>query len=395
MRGEDMDMGSDKTPLDAVKQLGDKSNGQVVLVMQGGGALGAYQGGVYEALHENGIEPDWIIGTSIGAINASIVCGNEVGHRLDRLREFWRRVEHSSFWEGIPFWSHVADHITGWRAMLHGIPGFFEISNEAFQGGDNAGCYSTLPLRKTLTELVDFDLIGKSNPRLTVGAAQVRSGTIRYFDSREMPVTVDHIMASCALPPAFPAVRIDGELYWDGGVLSNTPTEVLFDDNPRRSALVFAVNMWHPTGREPATILDVMERYKDIQFASCLNNQIARQLETHRLRHIISELAKLVPLDVRTTNEVREMTAYGCKTRMHVVQLLAPRLGNERPMKEMDFSPAGIRARWQAGHADASRALARSEWLGDASPLDGVVLYQAVPGDDSELTNGTLADAAE
>jgi len=315
--------------------------------------------------------------------------------RLDRLREFWRRVEHASFWGGIPFWSNVADQITGWNAITRGIPGFFESSNEAFRGGDNAGYYSTLPLRKTLTELVDFDLIRKCNPRLTVGAAQVRTGTMHYFDSREMPLTVDHVMASGALPPAFPAVRIDGELYWDGGVVSNTPTEVIFHDNPRRSALIFAVNLWHPTGREPETIFEVMDRYKEMQFASRLNNHIARQRETHRLRHIISELAKHVPLDVRATDVVRDMTAYGCTTRMHVVQLLAPRLDNEGPMKELDFSPAGIRARWQAGHADASEALARADWLGDFSPLEGVILHQAGPCDDREPTIRTLADAAE
>jgi NTE family protein len=153
--------------------------------------------------------------------------------------------------------------------------------------------------------------------------------------------------------------------------------------------------MWHPTGREPETIFDVMDRYKDIQFASRLNNQIARQLETHRLRHIISELAKQLPPDKRADNAVREMTAYGCTTRMHVVQLLAQRLDNERPMKEMDFSPASIRARWQAGHADASQALARTDWLGDFSPLEGVILHQAGPRDDREPTNGKLTAAAE
>jgi NTE family protein len=218
---------------------------------------------------------------------------------------------------------------------------------------------------------------------------------MHYFDSREMPLAIDHIMASGALPPAFPAVRIDGELYWDGGVVSNTPTEVIFEDNPRRSALVIAVNMWHPTGPEPETIFDVMGRCKDIQFASRLDNHIARQRETHRLRHIISELAKHVPLDMRATGVVRQMTAYGCTTRMHVVQLLAPRLANEGPMKERDFSPAGIRARWQAGREDASQALARADWLGDFSPLEGVILHQAGHRDDREPAIEKLADAAE
>jgi len=374
-----MNTGPDRSPLDAINAFRNASKGQVVLVMQGGGALGAYQGGVYEALHEAGIEPDWIIGTSIGAINASIICGNTVERRLDRLREFWRRVERTSFFDGIPFWNDIADRITHFATMTSGIPGFFESHSQAFTGSDNAGCYSTVPLQRTLTELVDFKLVNQAKPRLKVGAAEVRTSTMRYFDSRDMPLAVEHIMASAALPPAFPPVRIDSELYWDGGILSNTPTEAIFDDNPRRSALIFAAHMWHPDGPEPQSIFDVLHRFKDIQFSSRLNNHIARQLETHRLRHIISELAKHVPAEIRQTAAVREMAAWGCTTRMHVVPLLAPRLDNEDHMKEMDFSPYGIRTRWQAGLADTRRALARAPWLGEFSPLEGVILHESEP----------------
>jgi NTE family protein len=381
-----MNMESDRSPLEAVNAFRHATNGQVILVMQGGGALGAYQGGVYEALHEAGVEPDWIIGTSIGAINASIICGNTVEQRLVRLKEFWRRMERASFWEGIPFWSDVADRITAFSTMTHGIPGFFESHSQAFKGAENAGCYSTLPLQKTLTELVDFGLIAKANPRLKMGAAEVRTSMMRYFDSRDMPLTVEHVMASAALPPAFPPVRIGGELYWDGGILSNTPTEAIFDDNPRRSALIFAAHMWHPAGPEPQTIFDVMHRFKDIQFSSRLTNHIARQLETHRLRQIISQLAKHVPDEIRRTPEVREMASYGCTTRMHIVPLLAPRLDNEDHMKEMDFSPYGVRTRWQAGYADTRRALARAPWLGEFSPLEGVILHEAESSVEVEST---------
>jgi NTE family protein len=388
-------MTSDPTPLDAVNAFRDATNGQVVLVMQGGGALGAYQGGVYEALHEAGIEPDWIIGTSIGAINASIICGNPVARRLDRLKEFWRRMERGSFWEGIPFWSDVALRITAFTTMASGIPGFFESNHQAFHGAENAGCYSTMPLYRTLTELVDFTLIGKSKPRLKMGVAQVRTSMMRYFDSRDMPIAVEHVMASGALPPAFPPVRIDGELYWDGGILSNTPTEAIFDDNPRRSALIFAAHMWHPSGPEPQSIFDVLHRFKDIQFSSRLNDHIARQLETHRLRQIISQLAKHVPQELRSTAAVREMAAYGCTTRMHIIPLLAPRLDNEDHMKEMDFSPLGIRARWRAGHADTCRALARAPWTGEFSPLEGVILHNLETESAAEPAVAKLSDAAE
>ena len=242
-------MSSDRSPLDAVNVIRKAANGQVVLVLQGGGALGAYQGGVYEALHEAKVEPDWMIGTSIGAINASIIAGNAVEHRLDRLREFWRRMERNAFWSALPAWTGVADSLSAWATVTHGIPGFFETNPRAFLGAhvplgtDAAGYYSTAPLRKTLTELVDFALIKRNTPRLMVGAAHVRTSMMRYFDSRDGEIKVEHIMASGALPPAFPAVRIDGELHWDGGILSNTPTEAIFDDNPRRNSLIFAVHM--------------------------------------------------------------------------------------------------------------------------------------------------------
>src|SRR6516164_749046 len=165
-------------------------------------------------------------------------------------------------------------------------------------GKDTAGFYSTAPLERTLAELVDFSLIERCTPRLTVGAAQVRTSEMRYFDSRETAITVRHVMASGALPPAFPAVRIQGELYWDGGILSNTPSEIIFEDYPRRSSLIFAVHMWNPMGPEPETIWEVLHRHKDIQYSSRVASHIARQRQVHKLRHVVSELVKLMPEDV-------------------------------------------------------------------------------------------------
>ena len=243
-------------------------------------------------------------------------------------------------------------------------------------GSDAAGYYSTAPLRKTLDDLVDFDLVNTSNPRLMVGAAHVRTSMMHYFDSRNTEIRVEHIMASGALPPAFPAVRIDGELYWDGGILSNTPTEAIFDDNPRRNSLIFAVHMWNPTGPEPGTIWEVLHRQKDIQYSSRIANHIVRQREAHRLRHVVNELVKYVPDEVRKSALVRELAAYGCPTRMHVVRLLAPRLDNENHTKDVDFSPSGIRQRWEAGYADTTRALRRAAWTDDCDLLEGVILHE-------------------
>ena len=357
--------------------------GQVVLVFQGGGALGAYQAGVYQALDEAGIEPDWIIGTSIGAINAALVAGNEPQNRLPRLQEFWSRMAHKAPWHSGAAWPQLAQSLSFWNTVVQGIPNFFEPNPMAILGqhfplgAENAGYYSTAPLKKTLTELVDFSLLSRCKPRLTVGAAQVRTSKMTYFDSREMALRVEHIMASGALPPAFPAVRIGGELYWDGGILSNTPTEVVFDDNPRRDSLIFAVHVWNPTGSEPETLAEVTDRQKDIQYSSRVANHITRQLENHRLRHIIKQLAAQLPEDVRGTQANKELASYGCLTQMHVVRLLAPRIEHENQTKDVDFSPEGIRQRWQVGYENTRAVIKQAPWQKEFDALQGVVLHES------------------
>jgi NTE family protein len=356
------------TPLEAANQIRNANNGQVVLVLQGGGALGAYQGGVYQALHDAGIEPDWLIGTSIGAINASIIAGNKVGDRLERLQEFWRRVQRNGVWGAFPAWRGVADAFSSWTTLATGIPGFFETNLRAFLGAhvplgaDHAGYYSTEP------------------SRLTVGAAHVRTSMMHYFDSKEIEITPAHIMASGALPPAFPAVRIDGELYWDGGILSNTPTERIFDDHPRRNSLIFAVHLWNPTGDEPATIWEILNRQKDIQYSSRIASHIVRQREAHKLRHVITNLLEYVPEKEKQDPLLKELAQYKCDTRMHVVRLLAPRRDNESHTKDIDFSPEGIRFRWDAGYAETARALERQAWIGEFGLLEGVILHEPEPG---------------
>jgi NTE family protein len=364
--------------------------GQIVLVFQGGGALGAYQAGVYQALHEAGIEPDWLIGTSIGAINATIIAGNKKDNRLTKLQEFWRRVEHSPTLEALSALPWIGASLPNWNTLAAGIASFFRPNPLAFLGwrvplaAEAAGYYSTAPLQETLSELVDFSLIGEQGPRLTVGAAKVRTSEMRYFDSRDMPLTVRHVMASGALPPAFPPVRIGDDLYWDGGILSNTPVEAIFDDNPRRNSLIFAVHIWNSDGHEPESIWDVMHRQKEIQYSSRAITHITRQKQIHRLRHIIAELVKRVPESERRNDLVREMAGYGCLTRMHVVRLLAPRLDGEDHTKDIDFSRAGIRKRWEGGLADARKALEAEPWQAEVDPIEGFYLH--------ELKGGTMRD---
>jgi len=355
--------------------------GQITLVLQGGGALGAYQAGVYEALHEAGIEPDWIIGTSIGAINAGIIAGNRPEDRLEKLRSFWETVRFPAPVTAMSALPFLGSTFAAMNAITSGLPGFFVPNPMAFLGpkmplgAESAGYYSTDPLRKTLETLVDPALLSAQSPRVTLGAANVSSGEMRYFDSKTDALTLSHIMASGALPPAFPAVRIDGELYWDGGILSNTPVEAVFDDHPRRSGIVFAVHLWRREGEEPRSIWDVANREKDLQYASRAVSQIKRQRQIHRLRHVISALAEKLPADVLALPEVKELTGYGCKTRMHVVRLLAPRLKHEDHTKDVDFSPAGIAARWRAGLADMRETLAAKPWEDSHDAEEGFVLH--------------------
>jgi NTE family protein len=363
--------------------------GQVVLVFQGGGALGAYQGGVYQAMHEAGVEPNWVIGTSIGAINAAIIAGNEPGARLDRLREFWARMERKPSWSDVPFtapfmqpFAALGTNIAAqMMTIFGGIAGYFSPNQalvwglQAEVGVERAGFYTIDALHETLGSLVDFERINSGPTRLTVGAVNVRSGKMHYFDSRAMPITPKHVLASGALPPAFPAVRIDGDPYWDGGIYSNTPIETVFDDHPRRDSVVFTVQMWHAMGPEPESVWQVLNRQKDIQFASRADSHIMRQEHIHQLRHIVRELVRLMPEAQRETPEVKDMAGYGCGTFMHIVRLNAPRLDHEDHLRDIDFTSAGIHARWQAGYSDTMRTLERRPWETKIDPMVGVAVH--------------------
>ena len=359
--------------------------GQTVLVLQGGGALGAYQVGVYEALHEAGIAPQWVIGTSIGAINAALIAGSKPDDRVAKLCDFWSRVQNDHFVPGgLPAWLATATRNA--LAVSTGVPSFFSPNPAAFMsphhrlGAEAAGYYSVDPLRRTLEELVDLDQLNNGGTRITVGASNVSTSEMRYFDSRDMPLGIDHVMASGALPPGFPPVRIDGELYWDGGILSNTPVEVVFDDNPRRNSLVFAVHIWNPHGPEPETIWEVMNRQKDVQYSSRAASHIKRQRQLHRMRHIIAELAKLIPEDARRNNRVGDLASYGCLTRMHVVRLLAPALDYEDHSKDIDFSASGIRRRREAGYDDTMKTLENAPWRKPVDEIEGFILHEASGG---------------
>jgi NTE family protein len=360
-----------------------KPVGQIVLVLQGGGALGAYQAGVYQGLTEGGIEPDWVIGTSIGAINGALIAGNAAGRRVERLQEFWGRLGNRRGFDTAWSSAFFAGALANLQTLTQGVAGFFAANPHApwgihFPVGiERAAFYTTEPLERTLGELVDFDHLNRRQTRLTVGAVNVRSGEMRYFDSRDMALTPAHIMASGALPPGFPAVRIDGEPYWDGGLYSNTPVEVVLDDDPRRDSLIISVNMWQPSGSEPGTIWQVLGRQKDIQYASRGKSHVMRQEQLHRLRHVIRELGTHLSDEERSRPEVRELLRYGCGSTMHLVRLLSPRLDREDHTKDIDFTRTGIRTRWQAGLEHARRVIAEQPWICHVDPLQGVLIHES------------------
>jgi NTE family protein len=355
--------------------------GQIVLVLQGGGALGAYQVGVYQALHEAGLEPDWVIGTSIGAINAALIAGNEPQDRLQRMHAFWDALEWRSPFTFFPSAPGVLNPLSNLSILAQGVPGFFRPNPASWWGltarlgVERAAFYDTSPLHGTLAAHADFGRINRGVPRLTVGAVNARTGAMKYFDSRDEPLRVEHVLASGALPPAFPAVRIDGEPYWDGGVYSNTPIEAVLDDHPRRSSTIFAIQLWNPNGAEPESIWEVLGRQKEIQYASRADAHIARQKQIHRLRHVIGQLGARLPAALRDDAEIGNLLAWGCRTTMHIVRLHAPRIAAEDHTKDIDFTPAGIRARCEAGYRDTRAALAAQPWRCAIDPMEGVYVH--------------------
>jgi NTE family protein len=300
-------------------------------------------------------------------------------------RPWWEDSPFSSLFSQWPLAAEFANRAAHVSAFLGGVPGYYR-PNPAFAlgpaapvGVERASLYTTDQLKKTMTRLTDPAWFNSGAPRLTVSTVNVKTGLMHYWDSARMPLSLTHVLASAALPISFPAVRIDGDPYWDGGIYSNTPIEVVFDDNPRRDSIVFADQMWHSSGPEPQTFLDVLSREKDIQFASRDATYIARQQDLHRLRHVVRELVRLMPEGQRDTPEVKELAEYGCKTFMHIVRLNAPYIDGEGNSRDFDFTREGIRVRWGAGYDDTRRVLAERPWEKEVDPMAGVAVYDSKP----------------
>ena len=357
---------------------------KVGLVLQGGGALGSYQAGVYEALASSEYLPDWVAGISIGAINAAIIAGNAREHRVQRLRSFWDEITTpTTLWSPalagpLAAWQHQASALT---TLMFGQAGFFtpRPPQDWFSANKGVSYYKTSALKGTLERLADFDRINNARDvRLSVGAVNVRTGHFAYFDSEEITIRPEHIMASGALPPGFPAVEIDGEQYWDGGLFSNTPLQYMVDYYPRRSRVIFQVDVFPAHGRLPANLDEVNERDKDIRYSSRTRFATNTLREKHDVRHAINELHKLLPPDLANTEQAKQLYEHGCVTVMDIVQLIYRPIEPQGALKDFEFSRSTMEARWQQGRSDARSTLQASPWLAPMPRELGVRVFDVM-----------------
>lgn len=357
---------------------------KIGLVLQGGGALGSYQAGVYEALASSEYLPDWVAGISIGAINAAIIAGNAPERRVERLRSFWEEITAPTSWwpsglEGpLATWQQK---LSAQSALLFGQPGFFAARPplDWFLPERPTSYYDTKALKSTLERLVDFDRINSGKEvRFSVGAVNVRTGQFTYFDSEQIAIRPEHVMASGALPPGFPPVEIDDEHYWDGGLVSNTPLQYVLDYYPRRSRLTFQVDVFQGFGQLPTNLEEVGERQNDIRYSSRTRINTDAFQQKHDVRHAINELEKLLPAELLETEQAKRLHAFGCVTEMDIVQLIYRPFAPQGAAKDFEFSRNTMNARWQQGLSDATATLQAAPWLAPKVNEVGVRVFDVM-----------------
>lgn len=362
----------------------------IALVLQGGGALGAYQAGIYQALHEAGIEPDQVAGVSIGGINAAIIAGNRREKRLERLRAFWEEITARPGWMLTPDGDDARKTRNTWSATmatLLGQPGFFipNLLNAWFspRGSRTATAfYDTSPLRRTLLRLIDFDLLNSGAVRYAAGAVNVINGNFTFFDSRETDILPEHVMASGALPPAFPMVRIGTDHYWDGGLVSNTPLQHVLDTNDGDNQLIFQVDLFSARGILPRDMHDVLARQKDIQYSS----RTRMVTDYFRSRHSNDATARAlldkVPEDRLTPEEAALKQRLRRLPRVSLIQMIYQQSAYETQSKDYEFSAASMKEHWCSGYRDTQRTLRHKEWLEMPAGDCGLVTYDIHRVDD-------------
>jgi NTE family protein len=336
-----------------------------VLALQGGGALGAYQAGVYSGLAKSGFAPSWIAGVSIGAINSALIAGNLPERRIERLCEFWERMSAQApilLPPSLELMRPMMHRMSATAAMMFGIPGFFAPRSVhpymALEGTiDALSVYDTAPLKATLVELADFDLINQKDVRLSLGAVNIRTGRSVYFDNHNTEITPEHVMASGALPPGFPPVEIDGEFYWDGGIVSNTPLHYVLEDF-RISALIFQVDVFSGVGDLPQNLGQVQERAKDIQYASKQLLSTSRVKEIEELRATLAYVLGKLPKALQSDPAVQKLTAVSRRGPLSLVRVVNRHNTHSSDFKDYEFSRATVTDLWNDGHDDACRMIA-------------------------------------
>jgi NTE family protein len=356
---------------------------RVALVLQGGGALGAYQAGVYQAMHEGGLEPDWVSGVSIGAINAAIIAGNPPNRRLRRLRTFWERITERKIWPFTPdgdVFRKARNATSCWLTMMNGQPGFFapRFPNPwmSFTGAQSAtSCYDNSPLQETLRELVDFSLLNDRAIRFSVGAVNVLTGKFIYFDNAVEQIEPAHVMASGALPPALPMVKIGTDHYWDGGIVSNTPLQHLLDQEDSLNTLVFQVDLFSAHGVLPRDIQDVLARHKDIMYSSRTrhNTDVFRRIQVWKTR-LAQALAK-VPPEQLSDDERRLKEELSELPEISILHIIYQQKAYEGHAKDYEFSGTSMREHWQSGYEDTRRTLKHQKWLVMPPPGSGILVH--------------------
>jgi NTE family protein len=367
---------------------------EVALVLQGGGALGSYQAGVYEGLEEAGIHPNWISGISIGALNTAIIAGNPPGKRTEALRGFWNTIcqpadmlGHLGAWMPRAFGMH--DAARKWsslwaagRALTEGQRGFFSprlslpVPGLGKRLPKEVSFYDTSVLRATLLQFADFDRINDGDIRVSVGAVNVRTGNLVYFDNTQMRLAPEHFMASGALPPGFPAVEIDGEYYWDGGLVSNTPLTEVVSDPHHKDTLVFQVDLWSSSGVLPGDLLDVSERAKDIQYSSRTRAITAMLGSNQRHAQLIKELLKHIPPGLEKNNPlIQEAHGVADGSAVNVVHLIYKNKAYEGHYKDYEFSIDTMGEHWQTGIEDIRASFEHADWFAIPSHDSGFVTH--------------------
>ncbi|MBT9368956.1 patatin-like phospholipase family protein [Rhizobium sp. CSW-27] len=357
---------------------------QNILVFQGGGALGAYQAGTFEALHSHGIRPDWLAGISIGAINSAIIAGSPDEHKVRNLRDFWHMVS-----SGLDYGLTPQDHfgkrmLKDWSVLagsFAGVPGFFSprlptpyqmLLNPDYR----ISHYDTEPLMKTLERLVDFDRINAGKVRVSLGAVNVKTGNFAYFDTRRTRLCARHVAASGALPPGFPPIEIDGEFYWDGGLVSNTPLQyVLAADSYDSDLCIFQVDLFPARGQMPRDLLEVDARVKEIRYSSRTRMNTDEFARKQAIRRAARRLLEKLPLDLQDDEDAALLRSIGVEYDVTLVHLIHRSAAYDSHAMDAEFSRATVEENWKAGYDDAMRTLTHPKWTRRGRPRNGIQIF--------------------